>query len=136
MLDQTTQATRAIHDLHPQCRAALIATPTIRPSPTIHSRSKPTQTFTPTILPTSKPTKNATLPAGQAYIQPNYDERDDHCNPQPNSPPIPRDAIQFLPPCGPANIAIQALYHVINLSFNAPLAYTVPRNLVDSSDQF
>ncbi len=69
MLDQPTQATRAIHDLRPQCRAAPTATPTIHPSPTIHPRSKPTQTFTPTILPTSKPTKNATLPAGPAFIQ-------------------------------------------------------------------
>ncbi len=39
-------------------------------------------------------------------------------------------------PCGPANIAVQALYHVINLAFNAPPTYTIPRNLVDSSDQF
>jgi hypothetical protein len=38
--------------------------------------------------------------------------------------------------CGPANIAIQALYHVINLAFNAPPTYTIPWNLVDSSDQF
>jgi hypothetical protein len=136
MLDQPTQATRAIHDLHPQCRAAPTATPTIFPSPTILPRSKPTQSFTPTIIPTSKPTKNATLPAGPAYIQPDYNERDDHCNPWPDSPPIPCDAIQFLSPCGPANIAVQALYHVINLAFNAPPTYTIPRNLVDSSDQF
>jgi hypothetical protein len=39
-------------------------------------------------------------------------------------------------PRGPANIAIQALYHIINLAFNAPPAYTIPQNLVDSSDQF
>jgi hypothetical protein len=136
MLDQPQQGTRAIHDLRPQCRAAPTATPTIHPSPTICPRSKPTQTFTPTILPRSKPTKNATLLAGPAYIQPDYDERDDHCNPQPNSPPIPRDAIRFLSPRGPANIAVQSLYHVINLAFNAPPTYTVPRNLVDSSDQF
>jgi hypothetical protein len=38
--------------------------------------------------------------------------------------------------CGLANISIQALYHVINLAFNAPPTYTIPRNLVDSSDQF
>jgi hypothetical protein len=36
----------------------------------------------------------------------------------------------------PANIAIQALYHVINLAFNAPPTYTIPRNHVDSSEQF
>ncbi len=93
MLDQPTQATQAVYDLRPQCRAAPSATPTIRPSPTILPRSKPTQNFTPTILPTSKPTKNVTLPVGPAYIQPDYDEHDDHCNPRPDSPPIPRDAI-------------------------------------------
>jgi hypothetical protein len=136
MLDQPQQATRAIHDLCPQCRAAPTATPTTRPSPTILPRSKPTQTSTPTILPRSKPTKNATLPAGPAYIQPNYDEHDDHRNPWPDSPPIPRDAIRFLSPHGPANIAIEALYHVINLAFNALPTYTIPQNLVDSSDRF
>jgi hypothetical protein len=109
MLNQPQQATRAIRDLRPQCRAAPTATPTIRPGPRIFPRSKPTQTFTPTILPTSNPTRNTTLPAGPAYIEPNYDRRDDHCNPRPGFPPIPRDAIQFPSPCGPANIAIQAL---------------------------
>jgi hypothetical protein len=39
-------------------------------------------------------------------------------------------------PHGLANIAVQALYHVINLAFNAPPTYTIPWNLVDSSDQF
>ena len=39
-------------------------------------------------------------------------------------------------PRGPADIAVQALYHVINLAFNAPPTYTIPRNLVDLSDQF
>jgi hypothetical protein len=38
--------------------------------------------------------------------------------------------------CGLANIAVQALYHMINLAFNAPPTYTIPWNLVDSSDQF
>jgi hypothetical protein len=50
--------------------------------------------------------------------------------------PTPRDAIRFMSPRGLANIAVQALYHVINLAFNAPPTYTIPRNLVDSSDQF
>jgi hypothetical protein len=136
MLNHPQQATQAIHDLHPQCRVAPTANPTTRPSPTILPRSKLAQTFTPTILPTSKPTKNATLPAGLAYIQPNYDERDDHCNPQPDSPPIPCDTIRFMSRCSPANIAVQALYHVINLAFNAPPTYNIPRNLVNSSDQF
>jgi hypothetical protein len=36
----------------------------------------------------------------------------------------------------PANIAVQALYHVINLAFNAPPTYTIPWNLVNSSDRF
>ncbi len=136
MLDHPQQATRAIHDLHPQCRAALKANPTTRPSPTILPRSKPAHTFTPTILPISKPTKNATLPAGPACIQPDYDERDDHCNPWPDSPPIPRDAIRFMSPCRPGNIAVQTLYHMINLAFNAPPTYTIPLNLVNSSDRF
>jgi hypothetical protein len=39
-------------------------------------------------------------------------------------------------PHGPANIAVQALYHVINLAFIAPPTYTIPQNLVDSSDHF
>ncbi len=136
MLDHPQQATRAIHDLRLQCRAAQTTNPTTRPSPTILPWSKPAQTFTPTILPKSKPTKNATLPAGPAYIQQDYDERDDHCNPWPDSMPIPRDTSRFIAHCGPANIAVQALYHVINLAFNAPPTYTIPWNLVNSSDQF
>jgi hypothetical protein len=81
MLDQPQQTTQAIHDLRPQRRVALTANPTTHPSPTILPRSKPNQTFTPTALPPRKPTKIATLPTGPAYIQHNYNERDDHYNP-------------------------------------------------------
>jgi hypothetical protein len=81
MLDRPQQTIQAIHDLRPQRRAAPTANPTTHPSPTILPRSKLSQTFTPTALPPRKPTKIATLPTGPAYIQHDYEERDDHYNP-------------------------------------------------------
>jgi hypothetical protein len=66
MLDHLQHATRAIHDLRPQCRASPTTNPTTRLNPTVLPQSKPTQTFTPTIIPNSKPTKNTTLPADPA----------------------------------------------------------------------
>ena len=39
-------------------------------------------------------------------------------------------------PCGPAYILRHALYHVINLAFNAPPAYTILRALLKSPDCF
>jgi hypothetical protein len=82
MLDRPQQMTQAIHDLRPQRRASPTANPTTHPSPTILPRSKPAQTFTPTALPPRKPTKIATLLTGSAYIQHDYNEHDDHYNPQ------------------------------------------------------
>jgi hypothetical protein len=72
--------------------------------------------------------------AGPAYIQPYYNKCDDHCNLWADSLSITHDTIQFMSPCGLANIVVQALYHVINLAFNAPPTYTIPWNLVDSSE--
>ena len=39
-------------------------------------------------------------------------------------------------PRGHASISRQALYHVINLAFNAPPTYTIPRALLESPDRF
>jgi len=39
-------------------------------------------------------------------------------------------------PRGHASISRQALYHVINLVFNAPPTYTIPRALLESPDRF
>jgi hypothetical protein len=65
-----------------------------------------------------------------AYIEPGDDNRDD----TPSWPTLL--AIQFNPPHVPASSSRQALYHVINLAFNAPLAYTIPQALSKSPNCF
>ena len=47
-----------------------------------------------------------------------------------------RITIDILSPKGPASIAIHALYYVINLAFNNPSGYTIPKNLTTSTDRF
>jgi hypothetical protein len=74
---------------------------------------------------THTPTKPTTpfdaLPV-PVYIEPNGDNCGETISSQPTLP-----AIWFHSPRGPANISCQALYHVINLAFNAPPVYAIPR---------
>ena len=49
---------------------------------------------------------------------------------------LPDQAIRLLSPREPASIAVHALYHVINLAFNNPPSYTIPRTLNNSSNRF
>ncbi len=81
-----------------------------------------TPTNPPTIYPPTKPTTPFDALPVPAYIVPNDDNHDDTT---PSRPTLP--AILFHSPHGPANISCQALYHVINLAFNAPPAYTIPQ---------
>ncbi len=74
----------------------------------------------------------ATPPSQQ--LSPHYIPTNDDTH----APPIrqPRRAIRIISPRGPASIAIHALYHVINLAFNNPPSYTIPRNLTTSTNRF
>jgi len=70
-----------------------------------------------------------------AFIEPdddyNDDYRDDCSSKRPPSPPL-----RMQTPRGHASISRQALYHVINLAFNVPPTYTIPRALLESPDRF
>jgi hypothetical protein len=93
-----------------------VAKPTRAPPPTpftIHPLTKPTTSFDALPFP--------------AYIKPNNDDCDDTI---PSRPTLL--AIQFHSQCGMANISLQALYHVINLVFNAQPTYTIPQALCKS----
>jgi hypothetical protein len=77
---------------------------------------------------TTPPSSNKQLP-NPTYIPPNDDEYNDIAQ-------APRHSIRLLSPHRTAKIAIQALYHVINLAFNNPPSYTVPHNFIQTHDQF
>jgi len=70
-----------------------------------------------------------------AFIEPdedyNDDYRDDCSSKRPSSPPL-----HMQTPRGHASISRQALYHVINLAFNAPPPYTISRALLESPNHF
>ena len=70
-----------------------------------------------------------------AFIEPddNHDDdiRDDHPTKRTASPPLRLHATR-----GHASISPHALYHVINLAFNAPPTFTIPQALLKSSDRF
>jgi hypothetical protein len=65
---------------------------------------------------------NKQLP-NPTYIPPNDNEYN-------NIAQAPQHSICLLSPRETANIAIHALYHVINLAFNNHPSYTIPRNLI------
>jgi hypothetical protein len=98
--------------------------PIIRPPQQV-LQSAIQQPSTPITMP---PLANKQLP-NPTYIPPEDDEYN-------NIVQAPRHSIHLLSPRGTANIAIHALYHVINLAFNNPPSYTIPRNLIQTHDQF
>jgi hypothetical protein len=75
---------------------------------------------------TTPPLSNKQLP-NPFYIPPNDDEYNGIAQ-------SPRHSIRLLAPHRTANIAINALYHVINLASNNPPSYTIPRNLIQAHD--
>jgi hypothetical protein len=77
---------------------------------------------------TTLPLSNKQLP-NPTYIPPNDDENN-------NIAQAPRHSIRLLSPHRTTNIAIHALYHVINLASNNPPSYTIPHNLIQAHDQF
>jgi len=89
----------------------------------------------PPIFPPVKPLTIPLRSSPPAFIEPddncNNDYRDDSSSKRPPSPPLRKQT-----PRGHASISRQALYHVINLAFNAPPMYTILRALLESLDRF
>jgi hypothetical protein len=48
----------------------------------------------------------------------------------------PNRATRVISTRNPASITMHALYHVINLAFNNPPGYTIPKNLIIATDRF
>jgi hypothetical protein len=82
----------------------------------------------PTIYPPTKPTTPFNTHPLPTYIEPDNDNHDDTLS-QPTL-----SAIQFNFPRGLASISCQALYHVINLAFNAPPVSTILQAILKSPD--
>jgi hypothetical protein len=65
------------------------------------------------------PTKKPTIPpTNKEYIPSGDDDRDDSVTPEQPMQETHQQSLCLLSPHGPASIAIHALFHVINLSFN------------------
>ena len=87
-------------------------------------------------FPTSKPNSPTNQQGHPTYITPNDDKCDETVTTEQPIPQTCRHSLCLLSPCGPASIAIHALYHVINLAFNSPPVYTIPRILNDTTKRF
>jgi hypothetical protein len=90
-------------------------------------QSPPLTLTTPlTIYPPTKPTTPFNTHPVSTYIEPDNNNHDNITS----RPTLL--AIQFNAPCGLASISRQALYHVINLAFNASHAHTISQALSKS----
>ena len=88
------------------------------------------------------PHKFSDLPSRQLQQPlPHTQQLSPHFIPSDNDIPAPpirqtERAIRIISPQGPASISMHALYHVINLAFNNPPGYTIPKNLTTLTNRF
>ncbi len=117
-------AAPTVHDLRPTNKPTATP-PSFPPSRCIQAGSP--QRILPSTLPaTTMPTPLPRM-LSPHYIPPDDDTR---------VPTLqqPKRATRIISTRNPASITMHALYHVINLAFNNPPGYTIPKNLIVTTD--
>jgi hypothetical protein len=119
----TSPAAPTVHDLRPSNKPT--ANPTAFPPRRCIQSVSPQRVLRSTLPATKKPTPLPQLPSPH-YIPPDTDTRVHKHN----------RATRIVSTRNPASITMHALYHVINLAFNNPPGYTIPKNLIVATDRF
>ena len=119
-------AATTVHDLWPSNKPT--ATPTSFPSSRCIQAVSPQQVLRSILLATKRPTPLPQL-LSPHYIPPDTDTRVPTLQQQ-------NRATRIVSTRNPASITMHALYHVINLAFNNPPGYTIPKNLIVATDRF
>ena len=127
-------ALRPVHNLRTPNKPMDVPTPRVLRSAQKQSPAQPPTRSPPRrVLQFALPTATTVTPLYQQLF-PHFIPTDDDTP----APPIrqARRGIHIISLWGPASIAMHALYHVINLSFNNPPGYTIPKNPTTSMNRF